>query len=62
MAPSSTNTRAYPKRKRAVVSYYDDGSDGNGFTEAESEVESEVEEAPARKVSRLSGQLTAAQV
>lgn len=35
-----------PKRKRAVVSYYE-------IIEAEPEVESEVEEAPAKKVSRL---------
>jgi len=59
MAPSNANARSYPKRKRAAVSYYDDGSDGNGATEAESEasVESDVEEAPARKVSCLSSLL-----
>lgn len=44
MASSTTNTR--PKRKRAVVSYYE-------IIEAEPEVESEVEEAPAKKVSCL---------
>lgn len=53
MASSSADSRAYPKRKRAVVSYFDDSSDGNGFSEFGSEIESEAEEIPARKVSHL---------
>lgn len=55
MASSKTISRVYPKRKRAVISYYDDDSDGSGFIDVESEVdsESEVEGKPAKKVSHL---------
>lgn len=58
MASSSANTRTYPKRKRATVSYedyYDEVSDGNGtgVSEIGSEVDSDMETAPAKKVCRL---------
>jgi len=58
MASSSANTRTYPKRKRATISYedsYDEVSDEPGIevSEVGSEVDSDLDEAPAKKVCRL---------
>ena len=51
MSPVETPTRVQPKRKRAKVSYNDEISDDpDDFEEFDSDIDSDVEEAPKRKV------------
>lgn len=48
MSASTANARAYPKRKRAEVSYFEDDASDASETD---EYNSDVEEASPRKVS-----------